>query len=219
MSPEASRSPADPPGLVALDKLAAHLASSVPELRVGPAATAGEREAALRLRHRQVVTQGWADAATLASDVEADRYDTDAIHLVAWDGAELIGTIRLVPPAADRPLPVEAAFELTIEPNGRVVEIGRLVIDESRRGDPAHRAWGALFAHAWIEVRRLGFTVMAGAASERLVARYHSLGLPFEILGPARSYWGEQRHPVRLDPARAERPTWFDDAQPRPITR
>jgi predicted GNAT family N-acyltransferase len=209
MSPEASRSPADPPGLAALDELAARLAGSVPGLRVGPAVTAAEREAALRLRHQQVVAHGWADTAP-AADVEEDRWDADAVHLVAWDGADAIGTIRLVPPGADRPLPVEEAFDLAIEPRGQVVEIGRLVIDERRRGDPAHRAWGALFAHAWLEVRGLGFAVMAGAASERLIARYRSLGLPFEILGPARSYWGEQRHPVRLDPARAERPTWFD---------
>jgi putative hemolysin len=216
MSPEASRSPAD---LRALDELAARLADSVPGLRVGPAATAPERDAALRLRHQQVVTHGWADAAALTADLEEDRYDADAVHLVAFDGDALIGTIRLVPPADDRPLPVEAAFEIAIEPRGRIVEIGRLVIDESRRGDPAHRAWGALFAHAWVEVRRLGFSVMAGAASEGMIGRYRALGLPFEILGPARAYWGEQRHPVRLDPARAERPTWFDEIQSRRKSR
>jgi hypothetical protein len=90
-----------------------------------------------------------------------------------------------------------------------VVEIGRLLIAPGHRGDPAHRAWGALFACAWTQVRTRGFLVMAGAATAGLVARYRALGLPFEILGPARDYWGEERHPVRLDPAKAT-PTWFD---------
>lgn len=212
MWPEESRSRVDAPGVVALDQLAARLAAAAPTLRVEPASTATELDAVFRLRYEHVVARGWANAEKLAGGVEEDAYDTGAVQLAAWDGPVLIGTVRLVPPRADRPLPVEAAFGVEIEPRGCVVEVGRLLIADSRRGDPAHRAWGALFAHAWTQVRNHGFVVMAGVASERLVARYHALGLPFEILGPARPYWGEQRHPVRLDPALAARPTWFDEA-------
>ena len=61
-----------------------------------------------------------------------------------------------------------------------------------------------------VPVRALGYVVLAGVASQRSVARYRSLGLPFEIIGPARDYWGAPRRPVRLDTARAERPGWFD---------
>ena len=46
-----------------------------------------------------------------------------------------------------------------------------------------------------------------------MVERLRALGLPFEILGPAREHWGEQRHPVRLDPARG-RPGWYESASP-----
>jgi hypothetical protein len=41
-----------------------------------------------------------------------------------------------------------------------------------------------------------------------MVERLRALGLPFEVLGPPRRYWGEERLPVRLDPANGD-PRWF----------
>jgi hypothetical protein len=93
-------------------------------------------------------------------------------------------------------------------PRGAVVEAGRLVISRTYRGDPAHRIWGALFARAWLSLRARGCFVLAGAASPRMVERLRALGLPFEILAPARPHWGEERHTVRLDPSHS-RPQWF----------
>jgi hypothetical protein len=49
---------------------------------------------------------------------------------------------------------------------------------------------------------------MTGTTAPRMVGRLRALGLPFEILAPAEPYWGEDRHPVRLDPAHS-RPRWF----------
>jgi hypothetical protein len=51
-----------------------------------------------------------------------------------------------------------------------------------------------------------------------MVARMRGLGLPFEVLGPAREHWGEARHPVRLDPAHA-RPGWYAPAAQRGSVR
>jgi hypothetical protein len=103
---------------------------------------------------------------------------------------------------------VEEAFELDIEPRGRVAEAGRLVVAPPYRGDPVHRIWGALFARTWLTLRSHGFAVLAGAASPPMIQRLRALGLPFEILAPTRPHWGEDRHPVRLDPADS-RPHWF----------
>ena len=171
------------------------------------ASSAAEREAAFRLRYEHVVEHGWARD-DFAAGMERDDFDAEALHVCAWRGDELVGTVRLVLPLPGRRLPVEAAFELDIEPLGAVVEAGRLVIAPAHRGDPAHRAWGALFARAWLSMRERGFSVLAGAASPRMVERLRALGLPFEILAPARPYWGEDRHPVRLDPAHG-RPRWY----------
>src|SRR4051794_40412796 len=134
------------PGVVALDRLSERLLAALPELRVVVASTAAEREAAYRLRYAQVVGEGWADRAALPSGLERDGYDADALHIGAWRDSELAGTLRLVLPAPGRRLPVEADFDLDVEPRGAVAEAGRLVIAPEYRGDPAHRTWGALFA-------------------------------------------------------------------------
>jgi hypothetical protein len=196
------------PGLTALDRLSEQLLAAAPELSVAVAGTEAEREAAYRLRYEQVVAHGWADRERLPDGLEYDAFDADALHVCAWHRDSLVGTLRLVLPAPGRALPGEVDFELAIEPVGEVVEAGRLVIAASYRGDPAHRAWGALFACGWLAMRTRGFSVLAGAAAPRTVEPLRALGLPFEILGPARPHWGEDRHPVRLDPAHAE-PRWF----------
>lgn len=198
----------DASGLTALDALSDRLLAAAASLRVAVAATEAERQEAYRLRYAQVVGQGWVDAADLPDGLEVDVYDADALHVCAWERDALVGTLRLVLPQAGRPLPVEADFGIRVEPHGAVVEAGRLVVAPTYRGDPAHRAWGALFACAWTSMRARGYSVLAGAAAPRTVERLRALGLPFEILGPARVHWGEERHPVRLDPAHGD-PRWF----------
>jgi N-acyl-L-homoserine lactone synthetase len=191
-----------------LDRLSERLLAAAAPIRVALAATAADREAAYRLRYEQVVASGWAPRETLPPGAERDAYDAAALHVVAWDGDAAAGTLRMVLPAPGRRLPVEAAFDLDVEPRGVVVEAGRLVVAPGFRGDPAHRIWGALLARGWLSVRERGFSVLAGTASAGMVDRLRAVGLPFEILGPARPYWGEERHPVRLDPAHS-RPGWF----------
>jgi N-acyl-L-homoserine lactone synthetase len=196
-----------PAGVLTLDRLSERLLAAADDLRVAVARTEVEREAAFRLRHEQVTAGRWADL-DLPGGLERDEYDDDALHVCAWRGDGLVGTVRVVLPDAARPLPVEATFGLTVEPAGAVAEIGRLVIAAAHRGDPLHAAWGALFARAWLEVRTRGYTVLAGAATAEMAGRMRGVGLPYEILGPAREHWGEQRHPVRMDPAQG-RPSWY----------
>lgn len=201
-------SPAASPGSAELDALSRRLLAAVPELRVAVAEPA-EREAIYRLRAEHIVAAGWA---VLPEDREVDAHDARALQIGAWRGPTLVGAIRLVLPG--EPLPVEEAFGLRIEPLGAVAEAGRLVIAPLQRGDPAHRAWGALFARAWLTLRAHELSVLAGAATRPMIERLRALGLPFEILGPAREHWGEPRHPVRLDPARGA-PRWYASAQQR----
>lgn len=225
MSPGAST--ADAP----LDVLSHRLLAAVPGLRVAVAVEAEQRAAIYRLRRQHIVASGWARAQDLPDDGEYDEHDAHALQIGAWTqdadrgvargggrgglagGSALIGAIRLVLPAPGRLLPVEAEFGLRVEPAGAVAEAGRLVIAHTHRGDPAHRAWGALFARVWLELRERNMSVLAGAASPAMVARLRALGLPFEVLGPAREHWGELRHPVRLDPADGA-PRWYQGGVP-----
>jgi N-acyl-L-homoserine lactone synthetase len=194
------------PGVLALDRLSERLLAAAGELRVE---IAGELEPILRLRYAHVVARGWADAADLQDGLERDAYDDLAVHVAAWDGDALVGAIRLVPPVEGRRLPVEEAFDLVVAPAGGVADAGRLLIAPGYRGDPAHRAWGALFARCWLECRRIGVSVLAGSATPAWVERYRQIGFAFEVLGSPRPYWGEERVPVRLDPARDGAPDWF----------
>jgi N-acyl-L-homoserine lactone synthetase len=197
-----------PTGVAQLDRLSERLLGAAAPMRVALAATEAEREASYRLRYAQVVADGWASRDALGPGAESDAYDAEALHVVAWQGDAAAGTLRLVLPAPGRRLPVEVAFDLDVEPRGAVVEAGRLVVAPELRGDPAHRIWGALLARGWLTVRERGLSVLAGTASARMVETLRAVGLPFEILGPARPYWGQDRHPVRLDPADS-RPAWF----------
>jgi hypothetical protein len=199
MSPAASTSSAD--GVAALDALAARLLAGAPG-RVAVARGAEELDAIVRLRERQVAAWGGAPAPA------RDPYDAGALHVGAWTEDELAGAMRLVLPVPGRPLPVEADFGLVVEPRGAVAEAGRLVVAPEHRGDPAHAVWGALFARTWAELRARGLGVLAGAATPRMVERLRALGLPFEVLGPARPHVGELRHPVRLDPGQGS-PRWY----------
>jgi N-acyl-L-homoserine lactone synthetase len=208
--------PDDPPasdGVAALDRLAERLLRAAQAVRTDIARTPTDREAVYRLRYQQVIGDGWARPGQLPDGVERDAYDAAALQIAAWEADTLVGTLRAVLPVAGERLPVETSFDLDIEPRGAVVEVGRLVIAPAYRGDPGHRVWGALFGRAWLSIRARGFTVLAGAASPRMVAQLRARGLPFEVLAPARRHWGEDRHPVRLDPA-AGRPQWFDAPAP-----
>jgi hypothetical protein len=195
-------SPAACTGSAGLDALSRRLLAAVPDLRVAVAGPA-EREAIFRLRAEHITAAGWA---ALPERREADEHDARALQIGAWRDGALVGAIRLVLPGA--PLPVEEAFELRIEPHDAVAEAGRLVIAQAQRGDPAHLAWGALFARAWLTLRDHNLSVLAGAAARPMIDRMRALGLPFEILGPAREHWGEPRHPVRLDPEHGA-PHWY----------
>jgi hypothetical protein len=197
-------------GLGALDQLSQQLldAAEAGEFRVGVAQTPGEHDAIYLLRYQQVTGDGWARPDDLPDGRERDEHDPFAIQVGAWAGVPLVGAMRLVLPRPSRRLPVEEAFGIDIEPRGRVVEAGRLVVAPAHRGDASHRIWGALFARAWLTMRGLGLNLLCGAASPAMVDRLRALGLPFEVLAAARPYWGEQRVPVRLDPAGGH-PRWF----------
>jgi hypothetical protein len=196
-------------GAAALDRLAEQLLEAAP-WRVAIAVSETERTEIHLLREEQVVSAGWASPREHGDGRgERDEHDDRALHIAAWDGTALVGAIRLVFPRPGRRLPTEQSFDIEVEPRGHVVEVGRLVIAPRYRGDPAHRAWGALFGRAWTEIRHRGFAIMAGTANARLVALYRRQGLAFEVLGPARTLWGEPRHPVRLDPEAGQPARWF----------
>jgi N-acyl-L-homoserine lactone synthetase len=153
------------------------------------------REAAFRLRYRATVEEGWQPEVAVSDGLERDAYDDLAVHIVGWDGETPIATGRLVLPPG--PLPTEDICAITVEPRGRVVDVGRMSVARGYRSH-RHRVFVALLARLYLEVRSRGYDVACGLMSARARALVRFLGLHVEALGEDRLYWGEARAPVRF---------------------
>jgi hypothetical protein len=183
-------------GIGALDRIAEQLAAEA-GVGLGVAESPAELIAAHRLRYRDAVERGQATAESTRDGLERDTFDTRALQICAWDGDTLVGTLRLVLPMPGKPLPIEAAFGLTVEPANEVVDVGAPVVAAQVGGERSRRVADGLLAQAWFETRARGHLVMAGIASASLVERYRALGIDVEIL----RHGSGDRNAVRLDPS------------------
>ena len=151
---------------------------------------------AFRLRAEAVAMAGWRTLEEMPGGLEIDEYDDRAVHVVGWDGARAAAAGRIVLPPG--PLPTEDACGVRVHPEGRVVDVGRMVVAPGDRG-PGHGVFGALLASLYLEVRRRGFEVACGMMSPAVRVMCRQLGITLELLGEDRSYWGDLRAPVRFD--------------------
>jgi Acetyltransferase (GNAT) domain len=183
-------------GIAALDRLAERLAAEAGVV-LDVADSPAELIAAHRLRYRDAQARGRASAEGARDGLERDTFDTRALQICAWEGERLVGTLRLVLPMPGKPLPLEEAFALTVEPADEVVEVGSAVLTPELGGERARRVADGLIAQAWFEARARGYLVMAGIASSRLLGRYRGLGVEVEVLRRG----SDDRNAVRLDPS------------------
>lgn len=187
--------------MVKVDALAAQALCWVEPVRFHLALSTADRDAAYRLRYQAVIGKGWMRPEDLPAGLERDEYDDRATHVLARDGEAVVATARLVFPEAGRRLPTEAAFDLRIEPRGRVVDAGRFVVAR-QYSSLEHRLLATLVAAIWLEVRKRGYSLVCAAfASTAMMRVYARMGLRMEVLAPPRRYWGEERYPVRFDAA------------------
>jgi hypothetical protein len=180
------------------DILAAQLVRAVAPFQLRVATTPSERDAILRLRYAVVVEHGWAEATNMPDGLEHDAFDEEALHLGAWDGAILAGTIWLVFPQPGRLLPTEEAYGMRIPPDGRVVDASRIAIDRRYRS-ASHQLLMALSAQSWLEMRACGYQELAATAKEDILALVQALGFNTQVLRSAQWYCGEPRVPFRFD--------------------
>lgn len=77
----------------------------------------------------------WLDSSNYPECLENDKYDKNSIHFGAFDvNNTLVGSVRLILPTNELPLPIEGTFEIDLAPNQKRFEISRLVIPQDRRG-------------------------------------------------------------------------------------
>ena len=198
------RVPGDPRWLDTAEELSRRLIARASPIRFAVATTASELRAVFRLRHQIVLEEGWRSPEDLPEGVETDDYDEEALQAAAWDGDVLAGTVRLVLPRSDRALPVEGAYGLVVEPRGEVVGAGRIIVARPYR-DAGHHVLGGLSGTAWLLMRERGFRWAAGTATTEILDLFDRLGFEVTVLGDARTYWGEERYPIRIgaaDPSR-----------------
>src|SRR5438034_4927126 len=94
-------------------------------IRFEVAKSPDELEAVYRLRYREVIERGWAEPNDFPDGLEQDIYDERAIQIAGWHGEALAATIRVVMPNPNHLLPTESAFDLRMEPRGKIVDVGR----------------------------------------------------------------------------------------------
>jgi hypothetical protein len=191
----AAEDPAAEPAPDAIGRIAELLLSRHP-VRFAVAADDEERAIAYRLRGTAVIDQGWVTAEALVDGQERDDFDDHAVQIVGRLGGTPVATGRIVLPPGD--LPTELACGITVEPAGRVADVGRLVVARSHQ-DPSHRTLVALLSALYLEVRRLGYEVACGMMAANVRALARQLGLRLEVLGEERLHWHELRAPIRFE--------------------
>jgi GNAT superfamily N-acetyltransferase len=188
--------------LDATDRLAHRLIAACRPIRLAAADGDDELEAVFKLRYEVVVSQGWRNPDELPGGLERDAYDDRAVQVAAWDESRIAGTVRVIWPRAGVPIPVEAEYDVAVEPQGRVVGAGRLIVAPDYRGD-GHRLLGGLAASVWLAMRQAGYRWAAGTATHDMIGLFERLGFDVAILSEPRSSWGELRYPIRMGPVDA----------------
>ena len=204
-----------------IDAVAAQGLIIAAPIRFGVAQSQEEKEATYRLRYEVSIERGYARPEELPDGLERDEYDGHAVHVVGWHGDRLATTARLVFPEPRSRLPTEAAFDVEIEPRGRVADMGRVIVAREF-SEAQHRILAGLMAFCWTQVRAYGFVhVCAAFATSASIRLYRHMGFQITRLAPPRQYWGEERYPVRFDvlesaPTLIQR--WMPESEPAQVT-
>ena len=186
--------------LALADGLASRIVGGAAPIQFRVAQSNSERQAVFRLRYQVVIERGWAQPKDLPDGLERDDYDAGAIHIVGWDGDVLAAPSRLVLPGSQSLLPTEQAFDIKVEPRGRVADMGRQIVSRDY-SSVRHLAFAALLAKTWLEMRTHGFTLVCGDFSPAMTRLYRMVGFDVKQIGPSRKFWGEERFPILVDVA------------------
>jgi N-acyl-L-homoserine lactone synthetase len=181
-----------------LDRLAERALDALAPLTVTAARTPTEIDAVFRMRYECVTELGWARPEDYPDGRERDEYDDGATLVVCRDGDSIVGSARVVPPTLGRLLPAEREFQIRVEPPGRSVEVGRIVVPQLRRVGRSHLILAGVFARTWLIARNLGYDRIVSTASAELIELYRGLGLTVIPLAEPRLSWGEERAPIEL---------------------
>lgn len=153
-----------------------------------------ELRAAQRLRARRYLEMGFLDAADLKRGLDVDIDDERSTHLGAFSPPNtLVGTVRMIAPHPNAPLPIVAAFNVAVD-EARSVEISRLVLEPDHAGPVPLIGLGRALCDA---MQDQGQTVMYAILEGQLLAKLQRLGFPFEAFGAPRTVMNTLNYPTR----------------------
>jgi hypothetical protein len=191
-------------GATALDRLAVVLAERS-GVHFAVATTDADRDAVHALRQAAIDEHAWSDGRpgartgldpATAGFGERDEFDDRAVHLLGRrDGLATCCGRLVLPPG---PLPTEVACGLVVEPVGRVVDVGRMVVEPHARGRD-RTVFLALLAALYLETRTRGYDTGCGMMAPNVRGLVRHLGVRLDVLDVDREYWGAARAPVRFD--------------------
>lgn len=133
----------------------------------------------------------------LIGDLDVDKDDDRSIHVGAWAGDDMVGTIRLIMPRMGRPLPIQDdPFGHPVAPGRTSAEISRMVVHAHHRGTGLAQAlWREAY---WLCVER--DITDAYAVVERPFLRILlESGLPFALLGDPKHVYHAPNYPIVCD--------------------
>jgi hypothetical protein len=159
--------------------------------------TPADLEAVYRLRYRVAVARGWVLPEKFPDGLESDAYDARAVSIAAWGDGSLVAAARIVLPIPGEPLPTEVASGLTIEPRGRVVELGRVVVDPGS-AVPRRPIFLGMADEIWRQMRDREFAVACGNLSRGMARLYRLNGLVVTFISSPNRSWGDDRHPALI---------------------
>jgi N-acyl-L-homoserine lactone synthetase len=181
-----------------LDAIAATFIDLAAPIRVISATTEGEREALYRLRYRTMLEEGWGHAEDYPDGMERDKFDDRAVHIVAWDGSDAVGSSRLIFPEPGLILPTEEACGIDVQSRGRVVDGGRMAVSRAFRGS-GQRILLGLLGRGFQETRSRGCCLMVSLLTPGMIRLYRHIGMEASTLGPPCRHLGAERRPVLFD--------------------
>lgn len=183
----------------AVDAVAREWLVYLKPMRVAVVKSRSELEAVFRLRYRTVVERGWLSQEDLPRDgLERDEYDDIAVHVAAWDGETLLGSLRLVFPDGRQALPTEALFGIRIGHQEALADISRVAVNKQANAG-LHRVLTALLCASWLTFRDRNVSYICASVSAGLLRIYRHIGLDPTVAGNRQIHMGEVRYPVVFD--------------------
>jgi len=138
----------------------------------------------------------WLASSSYLKCLESDKYDKSSIHFGAFDVNNiLVGSVRLIIPENNLPIPIEETFEIIPNLNQKRVEVSRLIIPKNRRG---YNILMGLVRTIYDWAIKNGMTHAYAIIENDFMIYINRKGYPFKPIKEGKDYFGGYTIPTCL---------------------